>query len=83
MNIFLDRYGCLAHSEEGPEFRDYRVIWLQEAEESLNVTLVLVVSGFLVLSLLLLGLVGYILVLKRTKLVPQPPSSPPVVAQDR
>jgi len=61
------RYGCLAESDEGPEFRDFRTVSLELAEDPVSVTVVLVVSGFLVLTLLVLGLAGYILLMNRQK----------------
>ena len=68
MNVLLwPRYGCLAESSEGPEFRDYRIVSLEEGEEAIALTTVLVTSGFLVLSLLLLALTSYILVLRRKR----------------
>jgi len=79
------RYGCLAESDEGPEFRDFRTVSLELAEDPVSVTVVLVVSGFLVLTLLVLGLAGYIVLMNRQKKkvdsVIIPPLPPP--AQNR
>ena len=79
------RYGCLAESDEGPEFRDFRTVSLELAEDPVSVTVILVVSGFLVLTLLVLGLAGYIVLMNRQKKkvdsVIIPPLPPP--AQNR
>ena len=79
------RYGCLAESEEGPNFQDFRTISLELAEDPVSVTVILVVSGFLVLTLLVLGLAGYIVLMKKQKsradsLILPPPLPP---AQNR
>ena len=73
------RYGCLAESDEGPEFRDFRTVSLKLAEDPVSVTLVLVVSGFLVLTMLVLGLAGYIVLMNRQK--KRPVIIPPVPPQ--
>ena len=79
------RYGCLAESEEGPNFQDFRTISLESAEDPVSVTVILVVSGFLVLTLLVLGLAGYIVLMKKQKRkfdsLILPPQLPP--AQNR
>ena len=72
------RYGCLAESDEGPEFRDFRTVSLELAEDPVSVTVVLVVSGFLVLTLLVLGLAGYIVLMNRQKKKVNSVSIPPV-----